>query len=121
MNVHRNRARPYPNGWSGVGSRSDSEIETSRNPWLVVSATEWAASASSAADPETRPPTSFVIVTTALAASAISTVRRLAWAVLWVRSTLRRLVRVADGSWRVLTDGGYPVQRIGTPPSPDLR
>jgi hypothetical protein len=41
-------------------------------------------------------------------------VRRLAWPVLCVRSTLRRLVRVADGSSRALTDGGYPVQRVGT-------
>jgi hypothetical protein len=46
----------------------------------------------------------------------MSTVRLLACAVRCVRSTLRRLVRVADGSSRVLTDGGYP-----DPLAPDLR
>jgi hypothetical protein len=49
-----------------------------------------------------------------LATKAINTVRLLAWAVRWVRSTLRRLVSVAVASSRVLTEGGYPQPLLST-------
>ena len=48
---------------------------------MVVSATEWAASASIAEDPLSRPAASFTTPMPALAASAISTVLRLSEAI----------------------------------------
>ena len=52
--------------------------EKSRKTWFIVSAIEWAASASMADDPVTRPATSLATAIDALAASAMSTVRRAA-------------------------------------------
>jgi hypothetical protein len=47
---------------------------------LVESATEWAASASSADDPVNRPAASFAVATTTLAANATARLRKLpAW------------------------------------------
>ena len=88
---------PEPKGRSGVGSRPDSRIDTSRNPWLVVSAIEWTASASIALEPESRPPASLPTAMIALAASAIRTVRRepSSWR---LRTTERRLVTVGDAA-----------------------
>lgn len=86
--------RPYPNGCSGVGSRPASEIETSRNPC---------------------PPISLVTVTKAFAASAISTVRRLACAVPRDRATLRELVHVLAPRSVLPIAGSYPPVLAGTP------
>src|SRR5919201_3739474 len=78
MNVHRNRSWPCPNGRSSLGSRALSPMETSRNAWFVVSASECAASASSAVEPLSSPPPSFATSISALAEMATSTVLRLA-------------------------------------------
>src|SRR6266498_3242031 len=48
----------------------------SRKTWLVVSATEWAASASNAAEPVSAPATPFAIAIAAFAARVASTVLR---------------------------------------------
>src|SRR5436305_11403888 len=91
-NVQRKRARAYPNGWSGVGSRSARWIDTYRNTWLVVSATECAVSASIAADPLSRPAANLASVTITFDPSATRTVLRLSPALARACSTLRRLV-----------------------------
>src|SRR5215470_17945091 len=104
--VHRNRCWPWPNGRSSLGSRLDSAIDASRNAWLVVSAIEWAASASSAVEPLIMPPISLATAISALAASATSTVARLAPASR-ARSRLRLLWYRARRSV-VLTRRGLP-------------
>src|SRR5690348_2089249 len=119
MNVQRKRTRPYPNGWSGVGSRAASEMETSRKPWLAVSASEWAASASMAAEPLMSPPASLVTVTNKFAASAISTVFRLACAVPRERATLRELVHASGIRSPLVTVGSYPSAVACTRGEPD--
>src|SRR5690242_13348349 len=81
-------------------------MEPSRNAWLTVSANEWAASASSAVDPLTRPPASLTTAITALATSATITVRLLAPTPFRERSRLRRLV--CRG---LVTRQAYPLPR----------
>ena len=112
-NVHRKRCCPCPNGRPSVGARCASEIEASRNSWFVVSATECAASASSAVDPLISPPASFATAMMALAAAAMRTVRRLAPA-FRARRVLRRLncrARVPLESCSPLTAPGLPARR----------
>src|ERR1700750_3378798 len=76
-NVQGKRSRPEPNGGASSGGRSLRPIEISRKVWLVVSASEWAASASIAAEPLIAPAAIFAIAIVAFEASAIDAVRRL--------------------------------------------
>ena len=80
----------------------------------MVSAREWAASASIAADPLIRPPANFVTATNTFAARAISTVLRLACAVRRERTTLRELVQVSGMFWPLVTTVSYPSALIDT-------
>src|SRR4051812_41471652 len=72
---HRKRSCPWPNGCSESGERRLSLIDRSRKTWLVGSASEWAASASIAAEPLATPPAAFASAMNRFAPSATSTVR----------------------------------------------
>ena len=70
----KNRAFPYPNGWMGSAGRAATLRLASRKTWLMVSATECAASASIELEPLTKPPMSLATAISRFAASATSTV-----------------------------------------------
>src|SRR5438552_3995409 len=51
MKLQKNTARPWPSGWSAVGSRRASRRPRISSAWLPQSAKEWMASASSDDEP----------------------------------------------------------------------
>src|SRR6266545_4079074 len=69
-NAQKKRSLPYPKGCSSSGVRSPSDSETSRNTWFMVSATEWAASASIAGERPIRPAAALATAMAKLAAIA---------------------------------------------------
>src|SRR3954469_5993157 len=74
MNDQKKRSLPWPNGWVASGLRSERFREASSRSWLVVSATECAASAIIALEPLKAPPTPLATAIPAFAASAMYTV-----------------------------------------------
>src|SRR5438034_809372 len=89
-NDQKNRSLPYPKGWPSSGGRSPSLMESSRNPWSVVSATECAASASSAADPPSTPAIPLATASVRFAPAATSTVFLLSDALMCARTNRPR-------------------------------
>src|SRR5919197_4595540 len=79
--AQKKRSLPCPKGWSSSGGRSPSCSETSRNTWFMVSAREWAASASIAVEPPISPAASLAAAIDRLAANATQMVRRLSDAI----------------------------------------
>src|SRR3954463_692122 len=61
--------RPYPRGWVASGGRCACRNPTSSNTWLVQSAKEWIASASSAPDPVKNAATPFATAMATLTSS----------------------------------------------------
>src|SRR5690606_10759034 len=72
----KERSLPQPIGRRRSGGRLLRRSAARRNTSLRLSATEWAASESSAGDAATTPPTALATAITRLAASATSTVMR---------------------------------------------
>lgn len=78
-NAHRNRSRPWPSGCSSSAGAVARRREMPRRTSLVASASECAASARSAVDPDISPLINFAMAMTTFAASAMTIVRQLSF------------------------------------------
>jgi hypothetical protein len=115
-NAQKYRSCPRPNGCSASGSPDDLRSPTNSSTSLPVSATEWAASAHSEAEPVNSAATVFAMAIPRFAATATTTVRALSSSAMQVAQEARcRSSRVT----RRLTTPGSPstVSRIWSPPA----
>ena len=108
MKAHRKRSRPWPSGCTTSAGTPPRRTEIPSKTSFNESAREWPASASKAADPDSRPATSFAAATSRLTASAVRIVRVVSlWAALR-RAALERRGGNAGSTLGFRTTDGRP-------------